>query len=157
VVAAVLPFVFIAKHDSDEQVQDLFDKTWKDNVGGSHGVALYLQEIVRLVSDYLDSPRWVIKHASALAAAELVASAEGDISVKDGELMWRVLEKALAGKSWEGKEDVLKAFVQFTRNSQQLWRARIEIGDQMKVGWCFQRFSSMTLIPEIPASFVLFF
>lgn len=109
-------------------------------MGGSRAVALYLPEIVRLVSGYLDSPRWVIKHASALAVGEIVTSFEGEISNKDGEVVWRVLEKALAGKSWEGKEEVLKAFVRFTRNSRQFWGPRTEIGDQMKVGWCLHFF-----------------
>jgi proteasome component ECM29 len=143
VAAAILPFVFIGKHDNDEQVRDLFDKTWKDNVGGSRAVALYLQEIARLVAEHLESPRWVIKHASALAVTELVTSFEGEISVQDGEVLWRVLEKALAGKSWEGKEEVLRAFVRFTRNSRQLWGgARMEIGNEMKVGWSFPFFLS---------------
>lgn len=143
---AVLPFVFIAKHDSEQQVKDLFEKVWNDNVGGSRAVALYLQEICRLVSGYLNSPRWVIKHASALAVAELVTSFEGEIRIQDAQVMWRVLEPALAGKTWEGKEEVLKAFVRFTRQSRQLWGTKSEIGDHMKVRWCFQRCSPFVLI-----------
>lgn len=156
VASAILPFAFLAKHDGDEQVRDLFDKTWKDNVGGSRAVALYLQEIVPLVSRYLDSPRWGIKHASALTMAELVTSFGSEISVKDAELMWRVLEKALAGKSWAGKEVVLDAFVQFTRKSRGFWEARGEIRDTMKVSGSISNFrenfsSSFSVLPRSQA------
>lgn len=131
--AAALPFVFVAKHDTDEQVREPFDKTWQDNVGGPRSVALYLKEILSLISEHLDSPRWAIKHTAALACADAIMCLDKTIDRSTGELVWPVLEKALAGKTWDGKESVLKAFVRFSESAKATWQAREDIRAQMKV------------------------
>ena len=118
--AEVLPLVFVAKHDQLNRAKSLFDDTWNENVGGSRAVLLYLKEIIELVSQYLDSARWSVKHTSALAVADVVVSAGSNISEADARIVWPALEKALSGKTWEGKEKVLKAFVHFTRYSNLL-------------------------------------
>ncbi|KAL9127375.1 MAG: hypothetical protein Q9217_003731 [Psora testacea] len=115
-----LPLVFVAKHDQLDRAKKLFEDTWNENVGGSRAVLLYLKEIVQLALQYLDSTRWPVKHSSAFAIADVVMSAGSHISDVDATLIWPALEKALAGKTWEGKEKALKAFIQFARNSNIL-------------------------------------
>ena len=127
-----LPFAFVARHDGDSHVKQLFDETWKDNVGGSRAVALYLQEILTLSTEHLDSPNWTIKHSCARSIAEVASSVE-ELDIAKAELVWPALEKALAGKTWEGKEDVLKAFVKFVGKSKSLWTSKKEYGESMKV------------------------
>ena len=140
--SAALPFVFIGKNDTDEQVREECDKTWQDNVGGgTRAVSLYLHEIVGLCADGLDSPRWGIKHTAALAVARAVMSLNGDLDVSTCKLVWHVLEKALAGKTWSGKEEVLKAFVKFTGQSKSLWREE-RAGDTMRVSLLYGSSSS---------------
>ena len=39
------------------------------------------------------------------------------------QLIWPVLEKALAGKTWDGKETVLYAFAKFVENTKHIWSA----------------------------------
>ncbi|KAJ5913485.1 hypothetical protein N7504_002368 [Penicillium tannophilum] len=129
---AALPFVFVCKHDADEHVKEEFEKTWQDNVGGSRAVALYLREIVSLVSDNLDSARWAIKHTAARAMAQAVLALEVEIDLPTAQLVWPVLEKALAGKTWEGKEVVLTALVKFARQGKALWTERPDQGELMK-------------------------
>lgn len=126
-----LPFVFVCKHDTDEHVREVFEKTWQDNVGGTRTVLLYLREIVDLVSDNLDSPRWVIKHTAALAVAKTVMLLDKDLDLSTSKLVWPVLEKALVGKTWVGKEVVLKAFVKFTSQAKCLWQEE-KIGNSIK-------------------------
>ena len=70
--AEFLPFVFLAKHDANESVRDQFERTWTENVGGSRAVLLYLKEILGLVDSKLESPKWTLKHTSALTVADLV-------------------------------------------------------------------------------------
>lgn len=130
---AILPFVFVAKHDTDKHVSEIFDNTWKDNVGGSLAVSLYLNEILEIVSGNLESPRWATKHTSALAVADAVSAFDSDMDLAKAELMWPVLEKAMAGKTWEGKEAVLEGFVKFTYNAKCLWRQKEDVAKQMKV------------------------
>ncbi|KAF2422587.1 ARM repeat-containing protein [Tothia fuscella] len=112
----MLPFVFVAKHDNQEDVAELCEKTWSDNVGGSRAVSLYLKEITILATELLDSPRWNLKHAAARAiadATEALASGVDGIPKDQAELIWPALRKALDGKTWDGKEVVVKAFARF--------------------------------------------
>lgn len=127
-----LPFVFMAKHDFDEHVKDQFEKTWDENVGGSRAVLLYLKEILALSSEHLDSPKWTIKHTAALTIAEVVASAGADTSTSNAEIVWPALEKALALKTFDGKEKILDAFIKLTKSGKALWEKDASIAAQMK-------------------------
>ena len=127
----VLPFVFVAKHDQHDRAQSLFEDTWNENVGGSRAVLLYLKEIIQLATQYLDSARWSVKHTSAYTVADVTTSAGTNISDADANVIWPALEKALSGKTWEGKEKVLKAFVQFAKNSNLLGKDP-KIAEQME-------------------------
>ncbi|KAJ5085652.1 hypothetical protein N7532_010423 [Penicillium argentinense] len=129
---SALPFVFVCQHDADEHVREEFEKTWQDNVGGSRAVTLYIREIVSLVSDNLDSARWAIKHTAARAIAQAVLALDAEIHLPTAQLVWPVLEKALAGKTWDGKEVLLTALVKFARSAQALWTARPELGELLK-------------------------
>jgi hypothetical protein len=120
IAASILPFVFVAKHDPNEQVKDQFQKAWSEAVGGQRAVVLYLNEIVSLSSQYLDSSQWVLKHTSARAVADAtttVASMESTISPGAAAVLWPSLEKALGGKTWDGKEVVLSALVRFVESA----------------------------------------
>ncbi|KAJ5723018.1 hypothetical protein N7488_001053, partial [Penicillium malachiteum] len=129
---AALPFVFVCQYDEDEHVKEGFEKTWQDNVGGSRAVALYIREIVSLVSDNLESPRWAIKHTAARAMAQAVLALEVEMDLSTAQLVWPVLVKALAGKTWEGKEVVLKALVRFSRQGKALWAESPKESELMK-------------------------
>ncbi len=131
--AEFLPLTFVAKHDSHDHVKELFQNTWNENVGGSRAVLLYLQEILQLGVQNLDSPRWAIKHASALAVADTVTALASDVDLANAKLIWPALEKALSGKSWDGKEKVLKAFVEFISKAKSFWQASSEFEAKMKV------------------------
>jgi proteasome component ECM29 len=130
---AFLPFAFIGKQDDLKDVKTRFGQTWKDNVGGSGAVALYLSEIVDLISSNINSTRWAIKHACCLAVADLITSmqSQGQYSTAQAGAIWPVLEAALAGKTWEGKEQVIAAFPKFVKTSKCLWTEE-KVWKQMK-------------------------
>jgi proteasome component ECM29 len=127
-----LPFVFFAKHDFDEHVKEQFEKTWSENVGGSRAVLLYSKEINALAVERLESPKWTIKHTAALTIADVVASSGTEISALNAAAIWPALEKALALKTFDGKEKVLTAFVKFTKAGKPLWESETSIAAQMK-------------------------
>lgn len=125
--ASFLPFVFVAKHDPHETVKEQFQNTWNDAVGGNRAVLLYQTEILELASKHLDSPQWTLKHTAARSVADVVdavAGAEKEISVGSATLLWPAIEKALGGKTWEGKEVVLNAFVRFVECAKQFYQDR---------------------------------
>ena len=128
----ILPFVFVAKHDPVERTKDLFKNTWNENVGGSRAVLLYLKEILAVASPHLESPRWSIKHTAASAISDVINSAGTDISASNAEIIWPALEKAIGGKTWDGKEEVLEAFVTFAKHSE-FQKCNPQIADRMKV------------------------
>ena len=127
-----LPFVFFAKHDFDDHVKEQFEKTWSENVGGSRAVLLYSKEINSISIERLESPKWTIKHTAALTIADVVESSGSEISGPNAAAIWPALEKALALKTFNGKEKVLEAFIKFTSSGKSLWSAEPSIASQMK-------------------------
>ncbi|KAH0261597.1 ARM repeat-containing protein, partial [Aureobasidium melanogenum] len=123
----LLPFVFFGKHDSHDQVKEIFRNTWEDNVGGSRAISLYLKEILLMAQEYMDSPQWVIKHTAARSVADAttaLASMSSGFDTTTSHLLWPVLEKALGGKTWEGKEAVLYAFAKFVEGTKAIYPAQ---------------------------------
>lgn len=135
--SAFLPLVFIARHDEDLQVRKLYQEVWDDNTGGPRAASLYLREIVMLAEENLTSKRWILKHAAALSIAEVadaVVQAQGRVGGSEGELLWPALSKALAEKSWLGKEKVLEGFAAFVKGGRDFWKtpSRLEIREAIR-------------------------
>jgi proteasome component ECM29 len=93
---------------------------------------LYSKEINALSIKYLESPKWTIKHTAALTIADVVTSSGTEISRAEAVAIWPALEKALALKTFDGKEKVLESLVRFTKGASILWNAEPSIGVQMK-------------------------
>jgi proteasome component ECM29 len=135
--ASLLPFIYLAKHDSDEQTRKLFTESWDDHVAGPRTVSLYLSEILTLADAHLESRQWAIKHTAAKTVANAVlaiTSAVGSENIEPAtaKAIWPVLDKALAGKSWEGKEVVLEGFVRFVERSESYWKADEEAAKELE-------------------------
>ncbi|KAE8147028.1 proteasome stabiliser-domain-containing protein [Aspergillus avenaceus] len=130
--ATALPFIFISKYDTEEDVSKMFEKIWQENVGGERAISLYIKEITDLASENLDSPRWAIKHTAALGFANAIMALDSELDLGISQYLWPVLEKAMAGKTWNGKEVVLKAFVKFGSQARKLWLEKPQIGSAMK-------------------------
>ena len=127
----ILPFVFVAKHDISGRAKSLFEDTWSENVGGSRAVLLHLKEIVDLASQHLESARWSIKHTSAFAIADVVSSSGNAISDSNARTVWPALEKALSGKTWDGKETIVRALIRLAKSST-FWATDQKVGEQFE-------------------------
>lgn len=124
--SAFLPFIYIAKHDPEKTVSELFTTAWTDNTGGSGAIRLYLKEIIDLASVHLSSQQWIVRQVSAQAVADgsnLIADQSGSgganssvLSSSDLDNLFEVLFKACAGRSWSGKELILGALVSLAAN-----------------------------------------
>lgn len=151
--AAALPAVYVAKHDPHEHVREQFQKAWEEAVGGSRAVGLYIGEIADLCTTYLDSPQWIVKHTAARAIADAVTtltSADSRLSAETAARIWPTLEKALGGKTWEGKEVVLLAFARFVESGKEFWggNARVAADVIQVCAGCLHSSASA----EVPAS-----
>ena len=125
----VLPLVFFGKHDSDQEAQKTLSDVWDNNIGSNRTVIRVLDETLALIDRGLDTTKWALRHAGALAAASAVealgSSLTGEddvISIRNAEPMWPVLEKSLALKTFEGKEKVFDAFVNLVARCPALWK-----------------------------------
>lgn len=101
-------------------MKEQFQNTWREAVGGSRAVQLYLKEIVALIGENIDSPQWTLKHTAARSAADAtvsIAGAEKNVSQETAAVLWPVIEKALGGKTWAGKEVMLDALVKFVESA----------------------------------------
>ncbi|KIX07081.1 uncharacterized protein Z518_05058 [Rhinocladiella mackenziei CBS 650.93] len=121
--SAFLPFVFIGRRDTDKEVRERFDIPWKENIGGSRAINLYLTEIVGLILTHIKSPLWPVRHACCFAVAELIGSMEVQEKYTDREalLIWEAIQEALDGKTWDGKEEIIKMYPKFVRQAEGLW------------------------------------
>jgi proteasome component ECM29 len=54
-----------------------------------------------------------------------------ELSHSNAEKVWPALERAIGGKTWDGKEKVLEAFVLFAKNGSGLWKKRPDIASQI--------------------------
>jgi proteasome component ECM29 len=115
---SVLPFVFLAKHDPEESVREPFVETWSENTGGSGAVKLYIREIMNLVAQHLEAPQWRVKQVAGLALADACEAIGIDIR-EHLMVVQPLLLKGVGGRTWKGKEAVLKALVVVASNAKE--------------------------------------
>lgn len=128
----LLPFIFFAKHDSAEQVRDVYSRAWDDSVGGALTISLYLKEIIELAKGHIDAARWNIKHTACRTIADAVVNlGSSDINTTNAAIVWPALEESLAGKTWEGKEVTLDALVKFVEKSTAYWKSETKVASQI--------------------------
>jgi proteasome component ECM29 len=135
----LLPFAFLARHDTDEYVRKAAREVW-DAHAGSTGLTVvrYLREIVGLVESCLGTAQWALKHAGALAVA---AAAQGVVSAGETSgrpnadalgAVWPVYDRALALKTFEGKEKLLEPLPGFVKAARGLWEADAGLAAQLR-------------------------
>ena len=124
----LLPFAYFASNDVDEYTRTAFGVAWDQHAGGSRTVAWHLKEIIALVTRGLDAPRWSLQHtacftiSSAVEALAGSTEATGQISEANLEVVWPVFDRALALKTFDGKQRLLKAFPPFVEKGEALWK-----------------------------------
>lgn len=123
----LLPLAYLGKHDTDGYVSEEFEAVWSQHAGGGHTVMRFADEIVGFVSKALATSKWALQHGGALTLASMITALSGVVG-KDGQLgegmlqkLWPVLDKALALKTFKGKEKLVAAYPTFIRHSRKLW------------------------------------
>ncbi|SPN96704.1 related to ECM29 protein [Cephalotrichum gorgonifer] len=136
--ATLLPFAYFGSHDVDEYTRTAFSRAWGSHAGTARSVAWHVKEIVAHVSRGLDAPRWGLQHTAAFAvSAAAVALAEssderGQISEANLRVLWPAFERALALKTFAGKEKLLEALPRFVEKGEALWRGDEKISALQK-------------------------
>ncbi|RYO74349.1 hypothetical protein DL764_010874 [Monosporascus ibericus] len=136
--ARLLPFAYLARHDTDEYVAEEFEAVWSQHAGGSHTVKRFVDEIADFVERGLGTSKWALQHGAALAIASTVTALAGatDSNAQFGDAalrrIWPVLDRSLALKTFRGKEKLVAAFPVFVRHSRSLWSSDAAVAAQTK-------------------------
>ncbi|KAH9908970.1 proteasome component [Xylariomycetidae sp. FL2044] len=134
----LLPFSYLAKHDTDDYVSEEFSEVWNQHAGGSHTVKRYVPEIMLLVARGLETSKWALQHGAGLAIASTISALssavgrDGQFSDADLRRIWPVLDKALSLKTFKGKEKLVVAYPLFIRHGKKLWTSDAAFAAQTK-------------------------
>ncbi|XP_027964466.1 proteasome adapter and scaffold protein ECM29 isoform X4 [Eumetopias jubatus] len=111
----VLPLAFLGMHEiaeeekSEKEECDLWTEVWQENVPGSFGgIRLYLQELITITQKALQSQSWKMKAQGAIAMASIAKQTSSLVPPYLGMILTALLQ-GLAGRTWAGKEELLKA------------------------------------------------
>ncbi|KAK4129073.1 hypothetical protein N657DRAFT_686471 [Parathielavia appendiculata] len=135
----LLPFAFLARHDTDDYVRKEAQEVW-DTHAGSSGLTVvrYLTEVVVLVERCLGAAQWGIKHTGALAVASAVEAvvaageASGRVNLEGLKVLWPVYDRALALKTFEGKERLLKPLPGFVKAYGARWKEDAKMAELLR-------------------------
>lgn len=137
--ASLLPLSYLGMHDTDTFVAKAFREVWETHAGSSRTVTRFVPEVVALVERALDAPMWSLKHAGALTAGSAVSAVAaqggvtgGSVNIKQMGELWSVFEKALALKTFEGKEKLLEALVDVHTHAKPFWTADEKIASGLR-------------------------
>ncbi|ELW70579.1 Proteasome-associated protein ECM29 like protein [Tupaia chinensis] len=111
----VLPLAFLGMHEivdeekSEKEECSLWTEVWQENVPGSFGgIRLYLQELITITQKALQSQSWKMKAQGAVAMASIAKQTSSLVPPYLGMILTALLQ-GLAGRTWAGKEELLKA------------------------------------------------
>ncbi|KJR86011.1 proteasome component ECM29 [Sporothrix schenckii 1099-18] len=136
--ARLLPLSYLARHDADDYVHKAADEVWSKHAGSSLSVARYVPEIAALTERALDTAQWALKHAGARTAAAAVGSVlaasdlSGQVNVAHLTLLWPLYERALALKTFDGKETLLEVLPDVVSKGKALWQDNAKVAASLR-------------------------
>ncbi|KAG5999780.1 hypothetical protein E4U54_001676 [Claviceps lovelessii] len=134
----LLPFVYLGSHDVDEYTEKVFKEVWDQHAGSSRTVTRHVREIVSLVHRCLETAQWALRHTGAFTVAAMAADvanaseATGSIDEFNAKAIWPAFDKALALKTFSGKEKLLQSYPKFVERGDAIWKADSAASAQMK-------------------------
>ncbi|XP_063962407.1 proteasome adapter and scaffold protein ECM29-like isoform X1 [Lytechinus pictus] len=109
--AVALPLAFLAMHQKKEPGKDcMWEGVWLDMTPGTEGgIRLYLSEIVTITKDGLSSSSWPRKAQAARAMGTVATKLGAKLQPPQLGLLLGALLDGLQGRTWDGKDELLKA------------------------------------------------
>lgn len=138
----LLPWVYVGMHDEStdhDYVHKACAEVWSKHAGSTGlVVSRYVPEIAALVQRSLDTAQWALKHAGARTAAAAVAAVlsasdlSGSVNEPNLRTLWPLYEKALALKTFDGKEKLLVPLPDFVTKAKVLWQADAKMAASLR-------------------------
>ncbi|MCJ8749226.1 hypothetical protein PDJAM_G00173890 [Pangasius djambal] len=110
-----LPLAFLGMHQQPDEQGDstdanLWAEVWQEHVPGSFGgIRLYMTELIAITQRALQSQSWKMKAQGGAAMATIAKQQTGSLVAPHLGMVLSALLQALAGRTWAGKEELLKA------------------------------------------------
>ncbi|KAM6972070.1 proteasome adapter and scaffold protein ECM29 [Aplochiton taeniatus] len=113
-----LPLAFLGMHQAPGPEEEkgeghdasLWAEVWQENVPGSFGgIRLYMTELIAITQKALQSQSWKMKAQGAAAMATVAKEQTGSLVAPHLGMVLTALLQGLAGRTWAGKEELLKA------------------------------------------------
>ncbi|KAK3507508.1 hypothetical protein QTP70_027439 [Hemibagrus guttatus] len=110
-----LPLAFLGMHQQPDEQGDsadanLWAEVWQEHVPGSFGgIRLYMTELIAITQRALQSQSWKMKSQGGAAMATIARQQTGSLVAPHLGMVLSALLQALAGRTWAGKEELLKA------------------------------------------------
>ncbi|XP_033738890.1 proteasome adapter and scaffold protein ECM29-like [Pecten maximus] len=114
-----MPLAFFAMHEqkpeeekskSPEDSLSIWDEVWLEVTPGTEaGIRLYIQEIVQILRESIESQSWKTKAQAALSMATVASKLQAQLGPPHLGSLLSALLVGLQGKTWTGKEALLQA------------------------------------------------
>ncbi|XP_060085987.1 proteasome adapter and scaffold protein ECM29-like [Ylistrum balloti] len=114
-----MPLAFFAMHEQKPEEQksknpedslSIWDEVWLEVTPGTEaGIRLYIQEIVQILRESIESQSWNTKAQAALSMATVASKLQAQLGPPHLGNLLSALLIGLQGKTWTGKEALLQA------------------------------------------------
>ena len=123
--ASAMPIAFLAMHEEKTpekaEVLEVWEEVWQEGTPGTEGgIRLYLSEIMELLPQALESAQWSVKAQAARAMGTLATKLGGTIQAATQSRLTSVLLAALQGRTWTGKECLLRSLSDLATSAPDL-------------------------------------
>ena len=106
----LFPFDTTIEPTETAQLIQSWEELWMDIVPSTEtGLKMYCEDIINYLQRAITSSSWKLKSLSAAAIGSMAKSLKGQLSKQQSAALLRILIDGLAGRTWEGKEHLLRA------------------------------------------------
>lgn len=100
----------IAYYAETAQLIQSWEELWLDIVPSTEtGLKMYCEDIINYLQRAITSSSWKLKSLAASAIGSMAISLKGQLTQKQSDSLLRILIDGLTGRTWEGKEHLLRA------------------------------------------------
>lgn len=114
----IIPTVFFACQDPNQDIADLFKKIWGES---SASLGLYVDNIITLLEETFDSGNWNLKKQGAQSISRLFETLSSTDVITFAPKIVNILVVALKGRTWTGKEALLDSISKVVQTCRSIW------------------------------------
>lgn len=116
------PIVFIGQNDVEKSVSTLFSNIWTETSSSGIGnIKLYFEEILSVLRTQINSADYANRRSCAKSIISLSNNVNESTNEKTINELFEITLESLAGRSWDGKEDIVSALVSLITKSQSFF------------------------------------